>query len=176
MDGGMPAGTDPSVSGTRDGSASAATASGDPASRSKTVTVHVPMKLRQCGGRKLVITPVGVAPSAAAADEGAVAPELSVPRRRRPLTPAVKALARAFRWQRLMDSGDYTSIAALAAAEGIDKSYVSKVLRLALLAPGIVELMVGTLADDEHHFRQVLAPFPIEWCRQRTQTFSLGCP
>src|ERR1019366_555232 len=54
----------------------------------------------------------------------------------------VKALARAFRWKRMMDGGRYGSINQLAAAEKINESYVSRVLRLILLAPEIVEVIL----------------------------------
>ena len=51
----------------------------------------------------------------------------------------VKALARAWRWQRMLDERIYTSVSEIGEAEGIDKGYVSRILRLALLAPDIVE-------------------------------------
>ena len=51
----------------------------------------------------------------------------------------VKALARAWRWQRMLESGEYGTLAELADAERISRSYVCRVLRLTLLAPDIVE-------------------------------------
>jgi hypothetical protein len=59
----------------------------------------------------------------------------------------VKALARAWRWQKLLDSGVYSSVTEIAQAEKISKSYVSRILRLALLAPDIVEGILGGWAD-----------------------------
>ena len=59
-----------------------------------------------------------------------------------PDSTPVKALARAWRWQKLLDEGVYGSIMEIAEAEGISKSYVSRILRLALLAPDIVEEML----------------------------------
>jgi hypothetical protein len=50
----------------------------------------------------------------------------------------VKAVARAYRWQRLLE-GTYASMRDLAAAEIISPTYVSRLLRLALLAPDVVE-------------------------------------
>jgi hypothetical protein len=50
----------------------------------------------------------------------------------------VKALARAWCWQRMLDEGVYTSVSEIGDAENISKSYVSRILRLALLAPGII--------------------------------------
>ena len=55
----------------------------------------------------------------------------------------VKALARAWRWQRLLDRGVYSSVTEIAEAERISKSYVSRILWLALLAPHIVEAVLG---------------------------------
>ncbi len=50
----------------------------------------------------------------------------------------VKAIARAFRWRKLLESGAYRTVEEIAAAEKINPSYVSRVLRLTLLAPNIV--------------------------------------
>jgi hypothetical protein len=50
----------------------------------------------------------------------------------------VKALARAWRWQRMLDEGVYTTVSEIRDAENISKSYVSRILRLAFLAPDIV--------------------------------------
>ena len=60
----------------------------------------------------------------------------------------VKALARAWRWQKLLDRGVYSSVTEIAEAERISKSYVSRILRLALLAPDIVEAILGGWADQ----------------------------
>src|SRR5262245_55418864 len=58
--------------------------------------------------------------------------------------PLVKALARAWRWQRMLDDGIYTTVSDIGDAENISKSYVSRILRLALLTPNIVEeILVG---------------------------------
>jgi hypothetical protein len=51
----------------------------------------------------------------------------------------VTALARAFRRRRMMETGRYDTINELAAAERINSSYVSRVLRLTLLAPDLME-------------------------------------
>ena len=47
----------------------------------------------------------------------------------------IKAVARAFRWRRMLETGRFATINELAAAESINSSYVSRVLRLTLLAP-----------------------------------------
>ena len=85
------------------------------------ITVRVPMAFTKRGGRKLVISPDGVATVAST--------------RPRVDNTMVKALARAFRWRKLLETGAHATIEEIAAAEKINPSYVSRVLRLTLLAP-----------------------------------------
>jgi hypothetical protein len=93
--------------------------------------VHVPMTFRRRGGRKLIVAPDGTAMPAAS-------PRFNVD------NVLVKALARGFRWQKLLDCGTYRTIKEIAAKEKIDPSYVGDVLRLMLLAPDIIELILDS--------------------------------
>jgi hypothetical protein len=86
----------------------------------------------------------------------------------------VKAIARAFRWQDLLENGTHATIAEIAAAEKINESYVGRVLRLALLAPDIVEAIVDGRQPAGLQLEDLLSPFPIEWPEQRIVL--LGCP
>jgi hypothetical protein len=71
----------------------------------------------------------------------------------------VKALARAWRWQRVLENGEYGTLEELSAAERISRSYISRVLRLTLLAPDIVErILGGRPTAGLAHF---LKPFPV---------------
>jgi hypothetical protein len=88
------------------------------------VTLHVPFRVVKRGGRKEMQLP-----------EGATQP-------RRTDNTLVKALARAFRWKRMLESGEFATIAELAEREGIAPSYMTRVLRLTLLAPDIVEAIL----------------------------------
>ena len=118
-----------------------------------TLTVHVPMKIRRRGGRKLVIAPdgsTGWAPPRAQIDN-----------------TLVKALARAHRWRRLLESGRYANVEEIAAAEKINASYISRILRLALLAPDIVEAILDGRQPREMQLADLLSPFPVEWETQR---------
>ena len=114
----------------------------------KTVTVHVPFRIVKRGGRKEMQMP-----------EGAAHP-------RRTDSALVKALARAFRWKRMLESGEFTTIAELAEREGIAPSYMTRVLRLTLLAPDIVEAILDGKQGPEVTLSRVLKPFPLEWERQ----------
>jgi hypothetical protein len=67
----------------------------------------------------------------------------------------------------VLESGEYGTLAELSAAERISRSYICRVLRLALLAPNIVErILDGRPTAGLAHF---LKPFPIEWENQREQ-------
>jgi hypothetical protein len=79
----------------------------------------------------------------------------------------ITALARAFQWQELLETGVYGTVAEIAAAEGINDSYASRILRLTLLAPDVVEGILDGLRPHRLHLQQVLRPFPVEWTSQR---------
>jgi hypothetical protein len=85
-----------------------------------------------------------------------------------PADPAVvKALARAFRYQRLLDEGRYASISEMTAAERIERGYLGTLLRLTLLAPDIVEAVLDGTRPDGLGLPRLLAPFPGDWPLQR---------
>lgn len=92
-------------------------------------------------------------------------PDGSAPSRRAD-SALVKALARAFRWKRMLESGDYATIAELAEREGIAPSYMSRVLRLTLLAPDIVEAILKGKQGTKLTVARMLEPFAREWARQ----------
>jgi hypothetical protein len=80
----------------------------------------------------------------------------------------VKALARAFRYQRLLDEGRYASISEMAAAERIERGYLGSLLRLTLLAPDIVEAILDGRQPPDLALPAVLKQFPADWERQRS--------
>ena len=84
----------------------------------------------------------------------------------------VKALARAFRWKRMLDEGRYASISEMAAAEKIDRGYLGSMLRLTLLAPDIVEAILDGRAPRAITLPALLNIFPVEWSVQTTAVSS----
>ena len=79
----------------------------------------------------------------------------------------VKALARAWRWQRMLDDGVCASVSEIGDAENISKSYVSRILRLALLAPDIIEAILVGRADQSLMLERLERPLPVTWSEQR---------
>ena len=88
----------------------------------------------------------------------------------------VKAIARAFRWRELLENGTHATIAEIAAAEKINESYVGRVLRLTLLAPDIVEAILGGRQPAGLQLADLLRRFPVGWREQRAEILGqLGC-
>jgi len=116
------------------------------------MSAGLPLAVRKPRGRrKLILTPGGMAPrSALAAD-----------------TTLVKALARAFRWRRMLATGRFGTIDELAAAEKINSSCVSQLLRLTLLVPDIVEAILDGRQPEGLTLPGLMQPFPVEWAGQR---------
>jgi hypothetical protein len=111
------------------------------------------MRFQRRGGRKRIVTP----------DGSAIVPN-SKPQ---PDATLVKALARAWRWQRMLDDGVYRSVSKIGDAENISKSYVTRILRLALLAPDITEAILGGMADQLLLLERLERPLPASWEEQR---------
>lgn len=114
-----------------------------------TVTLHVPFRIVKRGGKKEMQLPEGATQS------------------QRTDNTLVKALARAFRWKRMLESGEYATIAELAKREGMAPSYMTRVLRLTLLAPDIIEGILDGKQGSEVTLARVLEPFPLSWNEQR---------
>ena len=114
----------------------------------ETISVHVPFTTRKYGGRKLVVTPA----DAPASD---LRPRVD--------STLVKALARAFRWKKMLESGEFATVKELAEHEKLGFSYMTRVLRLSLLAPEIVEAILDGRQSTEMKLADLLEPFPVEW-------------
>ena len=114
-----------------------------------TVTLDVPFRVVKRGGRKEMQMP-----------EGATQP-------RRTDNTLVKALARAFHWKRMLESGEFATIAELAEREGIAPSYMTRLLRLTQLEPSIIEAVLDGRQGDAVTLARLMDPFPISWIEQK---------
>jgi len=122
----------------------------------RTLTVRIPISIRRRGGRKLVLAPDGT-------------PDTGPAIRRRIDNAMVKAVARAFRWREMLENGTHATIAEIAAAEKINESYVGRVLRLTLLAPDIVEAILGGRQPAGLQLERLLRRFSVGWLEQRAE-------
>ncbi len=118
----------------------------------RTIVVRIPISFRHQKGRKQVVTP---------ANESTWTPPPS-----RVDSTMVKAIVRAHRWRDMLESGDYATVRDLAKAEAINESYLSRVLRLTLLVPKIVEAVLEGRQPASLGLEDLLKPIPIEWDKQ----------
>ena len=113
--------------------------------------MRVPISIHRRGGRKLVLAPDGTNVTTA-------------PVRRHVDNAMVKAIAPAFRWREMLENGTHATIAEIATAEKINETYVGRVLRLTLLAPDIVEAILGGRQPAEMTVVGLFRPI-LRWSR-----------
>jgi hypothetical protein len=123
------------------------------AGNDRTMTVRVPIAIKRRGGRKLVLAPDGAEVTAA-------------PVTRHVDNAMVKAMARAFRWRHMLESGEYATIREIANAEKINETYVGRVLRLTLLAPEFVEAIINGRQPGELQLNSLMKRFSVLWAVQ----------
>lgn len=123
-----------------------------------TIIVTIPMTWKRRGGRKVIIAPDGGdawAPAKSRHDE-----------------TLIRALTRAHRWKRLLDKGKYSSSSELAEAEGVTRSFVTRLLRLTLLAPGIVEAILDGRQPKGMQLEELTGTMTTDWEEQRQRLFA----
>ena len=117
-----------------------------------TITVRIPMTFVRRGGRKAIVAPDGG--------------DAWAPARPRPDEAMIRAVVRAHRWKRLLEKGKYSSASELAEAEGVTRSFVTRLLRLILLAPDIVEVILDGRQPKGLQLEELTKPLPSEWKEQ----------
>jgi hypothetical protein len=114
-----------------------------------TVTVTIPFRVAKRGGRKEVQLPPGT-------------------NNRSPDYTLIKAVARAYRWRKMLEDGEIGTIAELAAQEKISPSYLTRVMRLTLLAPDIIEAILDGNPPSVG-MTELLDPMTPIWAEQRVE-------
>ena len=117
------------------------------------VVLTIPMTFRRRNGRREIILPQGADGAAAAQSE--------------PNRPLVLALARAWRWQEILDCGEVGSVDKLAKRVHLDPTYVARILRLTALGPGLVEEILAGEEPDGLSLRRLSTDLPLCWAGQR---------
>lgn len=118
------------------------------------IVVHIPMTFKRRGGRKEIILPQGLEgkPSSKQMAQNAI----------------LVAIARAFRWKDLVESGRVKNLAEIARANRGDGSYVSRILDLTLLAPDIIDAILdGKEPSGLSLARLTKKQIPLLWEEQR---------
>jgi hypothetical protein len=115
------------------------------------LVVRVPLRIRRRRGRREILAPAGL--------------EEATPAQQSANRGLAVMVARAHRWRELLETGQYTTIRALAADLGVDNSYVARILRLTLLAPDLVEAILEGTEPDGLSLEKLYRA-PIDWGEQ----------
>ena len=115
------------------------------------IVVRIPVRFYRRNGRQMVLTH---------GEKGQAAPDRETNGSR------VSALAKAYRWQEQLESGEYTGLEDRAAANGRDRTYVDRILRLTSLAPGIVERVLDGDEPEGISLRRLQKGVPAVWAEQ----------
>jgi hypothetical protein len=119
----------------------------------RTAIVSISVSVLQRGGRKQILSPPGTTP-------WSPAPRVD--------SALVEAVVRAHRWRQMIESGKYASSAELAKAEKVNDSYLSRILRLTLIAPDIIEAILAGCQPSTLQLNELLKPLPAAWDQQRS--------
>ena len=115
----------------------------------------MPFSIRKRGGRKVVLMPDGMEHNPG---------KLRV---QQVDNAMVKAIARAFRWREMLEQSKHATVVEIAAGEQINESYVSRLLRLTLLAPDIIEAILDGVHPPTMTLATLMQRVPIYWHEQR---------
>ena len=121
--------------------------------------IHIPMQLRRRGGKKVIVTPDGIV------SRPGTEPAMSD-------DPLVKALVKARRWQTMIESGEVATIRDLAEKEGVESSYLARILRLNILSPAIVERVLTGDYPDTINLESLRKRIPLDW-EEQAKVFGL---
>ncbi|MBX9726354.1 MAG: hypothetical protein K2X09_03730 [Rickettsiales bacterium] len=117
-----------------------------------TITVHIPVSFQKRGGRKYIIAP------------DAIPEEYRPPKES---SSILKAIAQAFYWREMIESGEVISVTDLARKIDMNESYLARVLRLSLLAPDIIRALVEGRQPRTLTLLELFKPIPLDWNEQR---------
>lgn len=121
---------------------------------SDVISIEIPMTFKKRGGRRIIVLPDG--------SHGHPIPAATID------NAMVKAIARAFRWQKLLENGTYSCLDEIAKAERIGPSFISRIIRIASLAPDIVDAILDGRQPAHLTLKDLLVQFPVEWTKQRS--------
>ena len=116
------------------------------------ITISIPMKIRKYSGRSQVLLPKTINHADFKEKED--------------LTILQAALVRARRWQKMLDTGKYKTLREISVGENVDPSYVSRVMKLNLLDPEIVELILNDEMECTANFNVFCIDLPSTWSDQ----------
>lgn len=119
-----------------------------------TMQVFIPLTIRKRNGRPKIVPPTDIVP-----DTGGVDPHV------------LKAVAKAWSWRRKLENGEAATIQDIADAEGFSDRYVGRMLRLAYLAPVVLENLLINRAPPAVSIKDLTMAAELPWGEQDEAIF-----
>lgn len=121
-----------------------------------TLTVFIPLTIRKRNGRPKIMPPAEMVPDY---DEKGVDPHI------------LRGIAKAWSWRRKLDSGQVATIQDIATAEDVTPVYVGRVLKLAYLAPVVLERLLIERRAPANSLKNLTAAAELLWAKQEATVF-----
>jgi hypothetical protein len=119
-----------------------------------TMRVFIPLTIRKRNGRPKILPPADMV-----SDTGGVDPHV------------LKAIAKAWSWRRKLESGAATTIQDIAQAEDISDRYVGRMLKLAYLAPAVLDKLLVQRVSPAVSIKDLTAIADLPWAEQVAAAF-----
>ena len=122
----------------------------------KMLSIFIPVQFKRRGGRKMIVAPDGVIGMRAERDD-----------------TLIQAVAKAWKWRRMLDRKEALSFAEIIVREKIGATYAARIYDLSLLAPDIVEAILDGRQPVGLSLREFAKGIPLAWEEQRVK-FGFG--
>lgn len=122
-----------------------------------TMRVFIPLTIRKRNGRPKIVPPAEIVP-----DTGGVDPHI------------MKSFAKAWSWRRKIERGEAATIDDLARAEGVTHRYVGRSIRLAYLAPAVLEKLLIQRVAPAVSIKDMVVAADLPWAEQEAAVFGAG--
>lgn len=119
-----------------------------------TMRVFIPLTIRKRNGRPKIVPPADMAP-----DTGGVDPHV------------LKAIAKAWSWRRKLERGLAATLIDIANAEDVTPAYAGRVLKLAYLAPAILEKLLIARVPPALSLKDLVVAAELPWVEQAAAVF-----
>lgn len=125
-----------------------------------TIRVVIPLTVRRKNGRPKILPPADHAPAEARAQDAHV----------------LRAIARAWNWRRRIERGEVSTIQDIATAEKVTDRFVSRMMRLAYLAPDVLEKLLVQRIPPALALNDLIAAADLPWAEQMGPVFDISQP
>jgi hypothetical protein len=121
------------------------------------MTVFIPLTIRKRNGRPKIMPPADMAP-----ETGGVDPHI------------LKAIAKAWSWRRKLEGGAFSTMSDIAEAENVTPAYVGCMLKLAYLAPPVLEKLLIARVSPIVSVKELAEVTELTWAEQAAAVFGTG--